>query len=237
MHFTGRLGRLNRDVTVGIASLDAVARMRKILTERAICGFQTFFSLNGPVVCFTEIPVTVMSELVAEQRYLPWGIGFSKDFVLRSGGAPAVYLRGDIWDRFADSDAPDEVKALATLYWPGIEPGTGRTIGSITKQNEWAHEREWRVPVPFDQPTMAFDYGDVVSIVAPSEEVWIALRASLGLDRPLDHVRVIPIARPLTFLEEVARDEAERDARDAAGRDDPWSDRRVREMLGLPPEG
>ena len=231
MHFTDRWGKDNIVVPPEILKLDARQRLEAILAERRIHAFQTFFTCGTPVVCFTEATREGMQALINGmlRRYVPWGIGFSKDFILHHGGGPAFYVRGDRWDDFAASDLPGSVKAFGTMFWPGVELEEGEGAArTLTKQNEWAHEREWRVPFEAEGAALTFAYSDVSTVVAPSIDAWGRVVTELGLQRDLGHVTVIDIPGP----EKPPRAEvasAEPDAEDA------YDDPRIRRMLGLAP--
>lgn len=194
VHFTGRLGRENTDVPREILRLSGRERLISILVSREIWAFDVFGSWGDPVVCFTEATLAGMRELVGAGRYDAWGLEFSKDYVFRHGGGPVLYVRGDQWDGFCQSDLPPETKALGTKYWPGVVwSGEGWRPMSTTlnTSSEWAHEREWRIPVTRPDegapaPRVTFSYADLSAIVTPSvsagEELRAALPASVRLD-------------------------------------------------------
>jgi hypothetical protein len=231
VHFTDRWGKANDEVPDEILELDARQRLGTILKDGRIRSFQTFFTCGLPVVCFTEATREGLRALIqgTPRRYVPWGIGFSKDFIFRNGGGPAYYVRGDDWDAFAGSDLPDIVKAFGTMFWPGVDLEPGDNVpDTLTKKNEWAHEREWRVPFKDDGAALKFRHSDVSTIVAPSLDTWRDLVKELALERELAHVGVIdiageekPPAQPATEFIEIP--------------DEIYDDPRMRRLLGLPP--
>lgn len=186
VHFTGRVGKDNQDVPQDIRGLEAKHRLVRILETGRIRAFSVFFSCGDPVVCFTEATLAGVRQLVQVNRYVPWGIEMSKDFVFRNGGGPAFYVRGDKWRTFCQSDLPSDVKALGTPYWPGIEfVGQWREMKHpLDFESEWAHEREWRVPITGSEPepALAFDYSDITAIVAPTTQEGQDLKESVDLD-------------------------------------------------------
>src|SRR5437867_5171800 len=151
VHFVGRVPlKENKDVPDEIRKMGPGQRLREILTSKTIRAFPVFFSYGDPVVCFTEATLAGMQTLVKAGRYAAWGVEFSKDFVFRKGGGPAFYVRGDDLGAIAYSELPNRLKAFVTKYWPGVEwgPGWHEVDPMLETPNEWAHEREWRVPIP-----------------------------------------------------------------------------------------
>lgn len=204
VHFTGRIGRMNRDVPREIQELDAKARLLAILESRTIRAFPVFGQWGDPVVCFTEATLEGMRSLVKDSRYVPWGIEFSKDFIFRQGGGPTYYVRGDDWDAFTRSDIPNRSKALGTKYWPGVDwEGAGwREVNpTLESANEWAHEREWRIPIAVsgsDAPVLTFRYADVTSLVAPTTALGQELKDHLTLDvyGEVMHTPILALEQP-----------------------------------------
>jgi len=160
VHFTGRVGKENTDVPEEIRRMDARQRLAAILEALRISAYGTFFSCGDPVVCLTEATLEGMRTLVAGGRYQAWGLEFSKDYIFQRGGGPAHYVRGDHWDNFAASDLTSSAKAFGTPYWPGVDwdPAPGNWIKTtLDTPNQWAHEREWRVPIDARPGSMRAD--------------------------------------------------------------------------------
>jgi hypothetical protein len=190
-----------------IRGLNSAERLERILRERRLMAFQVFHGLDGePVVCFTEATQAGLEQLVQVNRYHAWGIGFHKDWVFQQGGGPAFYVRGDMWREFTGAgDLSPRVKAFATKYWPGMNPqqpspdhpSRRRIISDpvLLRESQWAHEREWRIPLRAHDPIVAFEYSDVVALVAPSRE---GMNYMKGIaDGALSHVREIILTSPL----------------------------------------
>lgn len=167
IHFTGRIGRPNDEVPGDIAALGAGSRLLRILSEGRIQGFRTF-GLNQAVVCFTEASPAGVSTLVREQRYHPWGLAFTKDFVFAQGGGPALYVRGDEWA--STFQWPDHLRARAARLWPGMEIAEDDPIppSYMLNESEWTHEREWRVPCIEGRTEFRFSLSDVAFVIAPT---------------------------------------------------------------------
>ena len=160
IHFTGRNGsRIN--VASRIEALAAQERLLHILVDGVIRGFETF-GADGPVVCLTESTKEALRKLIAEGRYEPCGIGFSKQLVFDGGGGPALYVRGDEWQAAADALA-HPLRSRIVRFWPGARADGDETLSHhLRTPSEWLHEREWRVPGDF-----RFRWTDVKFLVVP----------------------------------------------------------------------
>jgi hypothetical protein len=200
VHFTARPGGMANDqVSAEILAMDAAQRLDRILRTRTITAHQPFHGYYGdPVVCFTEATQAGLAELVQTNRYARWGIGFSKNVIFQHGGGPAFYVRGDEWGSFTTSDLSSRIKAFGTKYWPGADPLPNAppnalvdlTALGLSQQNEWAHEREWRLPRPDDDPGWHFAYAEVALVVVPDAGWLPAFCATLGaIGEQLAHVQ------------------------------------------------
>jgi hypothetical protein len=162
IHFTGRNGLPNDEVSNDIRGTSARGRLFKILEEGAIWAHRVFWVSGPPVVCFTECSPAGISTLIAECRYRPYGVAFTKDFVFAAGGGPALYVRGDEWDQIGC--LPPDMRARCTPYWPGTEPDSPdeEVFDAVS---EYTHEREWRVRGEGDPPALRFDPEDVAFLI------------------------------------------------------------------------
>ena len=90
-------------------------------------------------------------------RYSSYGVVFSKSTVFQSGGGPAIYVRGDIWQTEIQN-IPQALKPFVVPFDPD---------GLILKHviQDWTHEREWRLP-----DTMTFEYSDIKYVLVESIE-------------------------------------------------------------------
>ncbi len=120
---------------------------------------------NMPSVCFTECPWS--SLLAHTNRYSPFGIGFTKEFIFKNGGAPALYMRANIFRKLANKieglgKEEKEMWSFATPFAP--------RYASYKIRRQWfmpfvdfSHEREWRTP-----KDLSFEYTDIAFIVLKS---------------------------------------------------------------------
>jgi len=172
IHFVERNGKTNDLVPDEITSLPAGERLAAIFESREIRAFPVFFGGNTPVVCFTECTRAGVRTLLREQRYAPWGIAFTKDFIFHRGGGPAFYVRGDEW-KYVEAGFPPEIRARCTKLWPGadFEPGLESIFadGRLTKPSEWTHEREWRLFGEGDPPAFRFRDEDIAFLLVGAE--------------------------------------------------------------------
>lgn len=109
-------------------------------------------------------------------RYSPCGIAFTKDFLFRKGGGPALYVRGDEWDWVADM--PAKLRARAVRLWPGATSTDGLPLPwYLVRPSEWIHEREWWIAGEGAPVGVAFASGDVAFVIAPDPR-WVEFLAS-----------------------------------------------------------
>ncbi|MFN8223714.1 MAG: hypothetical protein U0R50_10785 [Gaiellales bacterium] len=140
-----------------------------------------------------------MLRLIGERRYLPWGIGVSKQAVFDQGGAPALYVRGDEWEQ-ATAGLPDPLRARLVRLWPGAEwqegdplapDGAQQLPDCIANESQWLHEREWRTPNDFE-----FGWVDVKFLIVPTPD-WAVGQAhqyqiAYGAEYE-QHLRAVPV--------------------------------------------
>ena len=169
IHFTGRTGG-RFAVPDEIRNLNAPDRLAQILYQGRIRAVPTFGTGMRPIVAFTESSQASVLRLISEDRYTPWGIGFSKQFIFDQGGGPVLYVRGDEWDA-ATAVLPDPLRARVVRFWPGAawaegDPltfdGTQQLPDALASTSEWLHEREWRVP-----HDVVFGWDDVKFLIVP----------------------------------------------------------------------
>ena len=97
VHLTGRKGDSQCD-DGQITWLSADRRLSKILAQRTIRAFP-MFGIPQRAVCFTENSPAALEWLIAENRYEPFGLGFTKDTVFAHRGGPVLEVRGDEWPK------------------------------------------------------------------------------------------------------------------------------------------
>ncbi len=112
-------------------------RMRSIFAEGGVRGFEAHGTF-GPVVCFSELSYTAISTVITtgftpgrRAPYKPWALVFHKAPLLRLGVRPVLYL-----------------SYQEMSYFPGAPTSfTDRCVRSVPgdRNNDWSHEREWRL--------------------------------------------------------------------------------------------
>ncbi|HVQ58478.1 MAG TPA: hypothetical protein VMS60_06170 [Solirubrobacterales bacterium] len=113
--------------------------------------------------CFSEIPLHLLGSLIEHRS--DYGIGFSQEFLLASGGGRVLYLEQEgrpaaAAKRLIESKRAEPFDPEDPLWelTPFIEfPVTGSL-------DDWRWEREWRVP-----GGLAFDVADVAFLFIPEE--------------------------------------------------------------------
>ncbi|MGH8241685.1 MAG: hypothetical protein ACREXP_32335, partial [Steroidobacteraceae bacterium] len=94
------------------------------------------------------------------------GVAFSKDFIFREGGGPALYIRGDEWG--AVGRLPAELRARSVRLWPGAtSDGDAELPWYLARPSEWLHEREWRIVGTGSPAGLRFTWADVAFVIAP----------------------------------------------------------------------
>jgi hypothetical protein len=165
VHFSGRSGTAGPGVPNAIVAMKDWERLGQILVDQQIRAFPPF-GTSEPVVCFTECTTAGIKTLMADRRYTPCGVAFSKDFVFRKGGGPALYVRGDEWEHV--DELPAQLRARVTRRWPGATGAAGAPLPwYLERQSEWLHEREWRASRVGDPPRLSFEWSDIAFVIAP----------------------------------------------------------------------
>jgi hypothetical protein len=170
IHLVGRWGMRNDEVADDIHNMTHRSRLFDgILAMGEIRAYRVFFGFGlDRVVCFTECTPAGVSAMVRD-RYSPWGVAFSKDFVFRRGGGPAFYVRGDEWDDVYQ--LPPRLRSRCTKFWPGAVADGGELMNpALSVESQWLPEREWRVPGTGEPASLQFDPDDVAFIVVPDWE-------------------------------------------------------------------
>lgn len=144
---------------VHFSQLSAKDRLFSILNQQKI--YPSNMPWTGlPCVCFTECPWS--SLLAHTEQYSPYGIGFTKEFIFRNDGAPALYMRANIFAKIRNKlKMSREEKEMWTYVTPfSPEYGTPYTKRLLRKAVDYSHEREWRTP-----KVLSFDYSDVAFVI------------------------------------------------------------------------
>lgn len=160
VHFTGRR----------CSGEEASRRLLRIITSGAILATIPYGNDLG-AACFTESTARGVSWLIAEQHFVPYGIGFTKTFLFAHGGAPAIVVRGDEWRHV--KNLPPALRARTIRLWPGAVPDSGESLPyHLQTRSEWLVEREWRVPAEVGTPALMFGTDDIAFLVVP-DATWI----------------------------------------------------------------
>ncbi len=163
IHFVARWGKRNDEVPADVYAMSARDRLFDgVLASNEIRAYRVFFGWDA-VVCFTECTPAGVTAMIRD-RYKPWGVAFTKDFVFRRGGGPAFYVRGDEWDDVYQ--LPLRLRSRCTKFWPGALPDEGELMDpALGTECQWLPEREWRLLGISDPPSLQFDPDDVAFIV------------------------------------------------------------------------
>lgn len=156
----------------------AFQKLENILTSKTILATNMPWT-NAKAVAFTECPWwSLMSHA---KQYSPYGIGFKKARLLAGGGAPAIYMRPDMFNsqikNFANTINPkiigfdNRIYSLITPFVPSYSPQAylKRHWPNMTPV-DYSHEREWRVDHDF-----SFDLTQVEFVIVDKYEDVAAL--------------------------------------------------------------
>jgi hypothetical protein len=177
VHFCGR-GRPS--ASPAVEHLNPKDRLDSILRTGALWPFPPYGS-NWPVVCFSESDSGGVEALLRFAAWEPWGIVVRRDWVWRGGGGPVWYIRDDLGQATAGLDE-------RTRSW---------LVKTSPQDNDWLHEREWRLPVDArDRAAVDLEPDAVVAILV-GDAAWEPGPASeLDLD---------PVTGDLAIAEQTPR--------------------------------
>jgi len=120
--------------TSGTTYEDAFTRLRKILADRSLIAGSRFIKGNYRCVCFSEAPLTSLTDGLVNQdyysRYSPFAIMISKHWLFAQGGRPVIYQSAEEY-----YPLPDSHRWRHVLYEPS----------DSTKSIDFTWEREWRI--------------------------------------------------------------------------------------------
>src|SRR5712691_5760683 len=128
----GDLSKRLIHLTKGDNQDDAVSSFFRIIREGRLLGGSGFIRGGFSCVCFSEAPIAVLSQILANPsvhgiRYAPFGVMVSKEWLFQKGGRPVIYQAQDEYDLL-----PGALKYRHVRYEP--DRGVDHT---------W--EREWRI--------------------------------------------------------------------------------------------
>lgn len=184
----------------------AEGNFRDIIEERRIRAYQPHclhadkipekLQKRYYVSCFTEVPLTQIHLLTREilgRKILlePYGFVFSREFIIRKGAQPAIYINsydGNSWLR----EAVDTLCEIARKK----EFKNGKVwrilpfLNAMHERYDFTWEREWRV-----RGDVKFQPSDVVAVILPDSGCK-ALREKFAL-------KGIPVISPGLSYEEI----------------------------------
>jgi hypothetical protein len=102
------------------------------------------------MVCFSESPLDHLAWLINERHWPSWGVILTRQWVYAAGGGPAWYARPEQYETLT----PDQLAWSVRL---GTRWGQPRS--------EWLHEREWRLPVPAENPGLHLAPGVITAVL------------------------------------------------------------------------
>ncbi|GAA1616403.1 hypothetical protein GCM10009789_82990 [Kribbella sancticallisti] len=139
-HFTGRPVGLAATPSLpgNIRDLHPAARLDNILWEERLRGFPPFSRppVTSPMLSFAESPLPHVQWLIGQRQWPSWALVVSRQHIYDLGGGPALHARTPLYNTLSD-----EQRAWAV-----------RLETNSISRSDWLHEREWRLPVPPDQP-------------------------------------------------------------------------------------
>lgn len=104
-----------------------------------------FIKGNQSATCFMDVPISSLKHVLTTEnvaspypRYEPYGIVISKQYAYEQGARPVLYL------------SKEEMRALDVP-----EDQLWRVVDFDVSGDDWSgwlHEREWRIPGPFELP-------------------------------------------------------------------------------------
>lgn len=154
VHFTsGKTGASPYDQMMGILSEGKIeAREFGEFRNLAPNGLQK-------VACFSEIPPEYWMRL-ADHRKSSHGIGFTKEYIIRKGGNPILYVWPGAFIHSSLSElANEKSRDASSPFWD-----IAAFIQIQNPRNSWDWEREWRVP-----KDLQFTPSDVSFLILPEE--------------------------------------------------------------------
>jgi hypothetical protein len=158
-------------------NLRGIIRDRQILALEAHCTFNRKIEKLPEKIarqfyttCFTETPLNQLHLLVRDipgrrVKLAPYGICFSKDFIVKKGGQPALYINeydGNTWLRECVDELYEtsvSAKKVTRPLWR-ILP----FVNSMHEGYDFSWEREWRV-----RGDLRFSPRDIVCVILPAQ--------------------------------------------------------------------
>ncbi|NUO19887.1 terminase [bacterium] len=194
--FTGKDSAAESQIAA--VSGGAIGRLISILTSRTILA--TNMPWTGlPAVPFTECPWWSLIDHTA--RYSPYGVGFTKEHLFNSGGAPAIYMRPDHYNKQKYNPGWNpHVDAFVTPYAPkhAFKTAFKNRYAHLNRKGhgtDYSHEREWRVPHNF-----TFELSAVQFVVVKSHQDVATVVNSIGTGLSQDKFLIMDMYKRIEEL-------------------------------------
>lgn len=176
---------MQNDLVESFSTKTAKERLISILQTKKILSSNMPWT-NLSCVCFTECPWS--SLLSHTQQYSPFGIGFTKEYIFKKGGAPALYMRVNIFEKLRKkkkkSKDENEMWTFVTPFSP--EYGTPYTRGLLKRWVDYSQEREWRTPAD-----LSFEYSDIAFIIVKSITDYESFPEELRIELKNNEIKII----------------------------------------------
>ncbi|HLP91163.1 MAG TPA: hypothetical protein VK184_21615 [Nostocaceae cyanobacterium] len=159
-------------------NFQCIMRDRKIIAVRPHCLFNKRLNTLSTedkqklnVACFTEVPLDQLHLLVREIpgreiKFEPYGFVFSKEFIIESGGQPAIYINSYNRTLYL-REAVDEIFKISHKNGRFVSK-IWRILPFINAMNEkydFSWEREWRI-----NGDLEFELNDLVCVILPEDK-------------------------------------------------------------------
>lgn len=202
-----------------IHNLISILEANQIYAGNYHCLFEPLISDKFPnrlaayfkTVCFTEIPLDQIQNLVANIEYRkiklkPYGLVFLRDYLLKKGANPAIYINAkgtnlkkylleNFRKQFKDITSYEDLrdikfyKEIATHY---------SLINTIDNHHDFSWEREWRL-----HRHLRFNDKDLVAIICEDQEKFIKICCDNFTSERFNLINKIPIISPFWNYERV----------------------------------
>ena len=132
----------------------AFKRLQKIIFEKRIIGNNRLIRGGYKCVCFSEAPISSLSNGLINPRYYsrysPFGVLFPKSWIFSKGGRPVIYQTEEEFNSL-----PVSHKWRHVLYRPDLD----ETI-------DFSWEREWRIKCDY------LEFGPDIAQIVVLDKFW-----------------------------------------------------------------
>ena len=215
------------------SAVDVLAEIlttKQISARNAHCLFKYEFDrlnfsecLTGALrtACFTETPLTQIRELAnpdidRQVKLEPYGVVFSKQFLIEQGGNPAIYINShddDSVKQMLLRDFRNKCKNTRTFkqfkrrYLATYEARLKyySLINVVQPNHDFMWEREWR-----HTGDMRFKYFDVVAVICPSPQKLLRLAKKKMTVKQFAYLDRMPIINADWTFEDIVDEMSEK---------------------------